>query len=94
MVIDWYWHSLTKDKREEGLTIFQVHKEALNGGFYTKALTKYEEMSIASILRDGLRLERKQVMKGGTRSWRWFWNGPEPENVGAWYDGFIIEDKK
>jgi len=77
LVADWYWHELKDTDREKGITITQVHK-IINGGFIHKALNKFEEMAIASILKDGLKLEKRREMVSGVRATRWYYTGTEP----------------
>lgn len=73
-VEDWYNTKLTPSQRGAGITIFQVYRDAMHAGWSTKPMTKYEEMSIADILKNFLHLERKQVMKEGKRMVKWFNN--------------------
>ena len=72
LIFEWYYTTLTKTQREDGITINQVHKMVLNGGFGGKTMTKWEEMSIGDILKNHLRLSKKQVMRDNVRIVRWF----------------------
>lgn len=74
LIADWYWNILTDDQRRVGITIDQVFRQALHGGFSGKPKTKYEEMSIAIILKDYIRLTKRQSMVNGIRTSRWFVN--------------------
>lgn len=74
-VEEWYMHLELEDKKK-GITVHQVHKGALNGNFTTK-MTRSDEMSIAAILRDHMKFEKRQNMTNGIRATRWY----EPEYV-------------
>lgn len=80
MVIHWYWNERTKEQRQEGITVTDVYK-VISGSFIHKAMTKFDEMNIAGILRDGLGLQKRQVMMNGSRMMRWYYIGEEPEGV-------------
>lgn len=71
-VVHWYYSTLQDTGRRMGITSFQVLRDALCGGFLNRAITKSEQMSIANILRDTLRLERRQVMEAGERMMKWY----------------------
>lgn len=71
-VVHWYYSVLQDEGRARGVTVFQVIRDALHGGFMNRGITKSEQMGIASILRDFMGLEHKQVMEGGERAWKWF----------------------
>ena len=72
LVSHWYANTLSSAAKENGITIYQVYKEAMNNNFVSKPLDKYTEMSIAGILKDTLCLIRKRKMVDGVNSWRWF----------------------
>lgn len=73
LVWEWFHNGLKKSERDDGITIFQVYKEVLHGGFTPgKPMTKYDEMSIAGILRLTLGLVKKQRMINGIRATKWF----------------------
>ncbi len=74
MVADWY-QRLEGDKRKYGITIYQVFRDALHGGFPGKPMNKYEEMSISSMLKEVLELEPRREMKDGVRQMRWYTKG-------------------
>lgn len=78
LVADWYWKELSIGDRVWGITVTQVYK-VMSGGYIHRAMTKSEQMNIASILRDKLSLERRQVMTGGSRVWRWYRKEGEPD---------------
>lgn len=76
-VCAWY-QGLGMEKKNEGVTITQVYKEALHTGYTGKSMAKWEEMSIGSILRISLNLVRRQRMSDGIRAVRYFpQNAPE-----------------
>jgi len=71
-VTEWYYTVLSEKDRIDGISIEQVYKNCLHGGFASKPMGKFEEMSISSILRDSIKLERRQIMRNGCRMTRWF----------------------
>lgn len=77
LVISWYYTELKVGDRRAGITVNQVHK-VINGGYAHKAITKTEEMSIAAILREELRLEKRRVMIGDSKVTKWY---PEDGSV-------------
>lgn len=72
LITDWYYNKLDKKKREEGIIIFQVYRDALCGGYPSKIMSKYDEMSIADTLKSYMKLIKRQTMTNGIRSMRWF----------------------
>lgn len=73
-IIRWYYKDINQDTREDGITINQVYR-ALHGNFPNQLMKKYEEMTIGNILKNVLNLDKKQVMRDGVRSVRWFRKG-------------------
>lgn len=71
IITGWYVNELSAKAREEGITIPQVYKDALNRGFVSKPLNKYDEMQIADTLKRVLKLEKKRTMVAGFQSIRW-----------------------
>lgn len=71
IITEWYMKHVDDDDQEKGITIHRVYKEALHGGFSSRPMSKFEEMSIATVLRDYLHLVRKQRMEDGVRVWVW-----------------------
>ena len=72
IVIDWYHHQLSKQGRLEGVT----PRDAFMGAYHAgdkiqRQMNKYEEMQIATIFREGLKLikMRKQVNNIQTNRW-------------------------
>lgn len=72
IVADWYFNKLTVDQRRAGITIHQAHRDALNGGFQTKPMTRTEEMSMADILRATLMLRKEREMVERVRITRYY----------------------
>lgn len=73
LVMDWYFNALNDKDRNEGITILQVHIGAFGNQFGgSKKMQKYEEMSIANILKDVLKLEKKYNSRNGIRTIRWY----------------------
>lgn len=72
LVQDWYYNKLTNIEREQGITINQVYKEVLHGGFTpSRPIDKKTEMIIGDILRT-TGLEKKRVMKDKVQLNRYF----------------------
>ena len=72
LIIDWYFEKLMESSRKEGITTFQAYRDALNGGYPSRPMNKFEEMSIARVLKDTLSLTKKRVMSEGMRAMRWY----------------------
>ncbi len=72
VIVTWYHELLTDDQREQGITVNQVYRDAMNGSFPSKLMGKYDEMKIADVLRNILDLQNKQIMIRGIRTRRWF----------------------
>lgn len=71
-VIDWYTTQLTYDQRAEGITVSQAYQGAIlknmsNG----RSMSKFDEMSIADILKTTMKLEKRRSMRNGIRVWKW-----------------------
>lgn len=71
-IVDWYYEKLSEVARSEGVTIHQVYRDALNGGFVSKMHNKFDEMKIAGVLKDILKLKRKRIKNKKIRAWRWY----------------------
>lgn len=82
LISDWYWNKLTILQRKEGITIHQVYRDVLCGGFPTRSINKHEEMSISSTLKDAMRLEKRQVMRDYVRIVRWYNPKEEVDELG------------
>ncbi len=72
-IVDWYWNKLTADERARGITITQAHSDALNGSMsFGKSMNKFQEMSIANILRNTLHLTKKRKELNGAKITKWY----------------------
>lgn len=71
-VQDWYYSALTSVQRGEGITTFQVYRDALHNGFSPRPMTKYEEMTIADMLKNFMNLEKRRTMIDTKRAWKWY----------------------
>ncbi len=71
LIADWYYNKLSDPDRDKGITIHMVYRDALNGGFNTRPLDRYNEMKIAEVLKL-LGLTKRRAMTEGYRMWRWF----------------------
>ncbi len=71
-IYDWYFGVLTEREREEGITTRMAYEKAiLKGSGFGKEMTRLEEMVIGSLFRN-LKLEKKRVMSGGNRYYRYY----------------------
>jgi hypothetical protein len=71
-VSDWYWNALTPLHRKSGITTFQVYRDALHNGFSPRPMTRFEEMNISDMLRNFMKLTKKQIGEEAKRELRWF----------------------
>ena len=72
-IVEWYWNKLTRDERAKGITITQAYSEALNGSMsFGKSMNKFQEMSIANILRSTLKLTKKRKELNGAKITKWY----------------------
>lgn len=72
LIAHWYFNKLTDSDREQGITVYQVYRDAINGGMVSKALSKYDEMDIADVLKNSLKLNKRRKSVDGIQSMRWF----------------------
>jgi putative DNA primase/helicase len=72
IISEWYYSKVSDSDQEEGVTIDRCFKEALHGNFVTKPITKFEQMSIATVFREVLKLDKRRAMIGGQQSTRWY----------------------
>jgi putative DNA primase/helicase len=72
-IYQWYWKTLGDTERAEGITTRDAYVIGVqHGSAFGKEMGRLEEMIIGSILRDGLKLERKRSMDNGSRSYRYY----------------------
>lgn len=71
-IVSWYHSKLSINQKIEGIVVTQVYRDAMNGGFVSKMLNKFDEMKIADVLKNTLNLERRRIMVSNARTWRWF----------------------
>jgi putative DNA primase/helicase len=77
IIAEWY-AQLPEIDRLQGISIHRVYKEVLNGNMPGhKPMSKYEQMQIGEVLRLGLRLDKRQVMRFKVRTMLWFRQGDE-----------------
>lgn len=69
VITEWYF-SIDYERQKRGISIHNVFKEALRGGV-NRSMNKYEEMSIAVVLKEHLKLVRKHRMVSGVRMPLW-----------------------
>lgn len=79
LVSNWYWNVIDAKTRLDGITIHQVYRDALNNHYPTRPMTKWDEMSIADILKNHLKLLKKPTNRGKVRAIHWF--NPDEEVV-------------
>ena len=71
LVVAWY-RDLASGAKSEGITIHMVFKDVYGMSFSSRPITKAEEMGIAGILKDTLKLTKRREMKDGVRCIRWY----------------------
>ena len=80
-IVEWYYNDpFNTKKQDEGITIQQVYEQALS---QFGAMKKYEEMAIADVLRNKLKLKKLRKYIDGAQRTRWF-----PENTPLSLDDF------
>jgi hypothetical protein len=80
MIIAWYYEKLTAQDRNNGVTIYQVYRDAINNGYPGKPLDKYNEMRISEVLRNTLHLNRERKRIGGAFTSVWMQTVKEEVN--------------
>lgn len=68
-VVDWYMQ-LSESDKQKGVSVDEAAKQALHTGF-AGPINRIEQMSIANIFREVLKLQKKQTMVNGIRRVRW-----------------------
>lgn len=72
-VAEWYYDQEDRLQYIDGLSTYEIHAGVFNGGFTGgRAMTKYEEMNLSNILHNGLGLEKRRVVRGNMRVYKWF----------------------
>lgn len=72
-IYDWYHRVLGDKERADGITTRMAYVGGVHGGsLFGKEMGRLEEMVIGSILKDGLKLEKRRVMDSGARYYRYF----------------------
>lgn len=69
-VINWYM-KLTPHLRDQGITVEQTFREAMNSGF-SGTMTRMVEMGLADVLKTVLLLEKRRGLIGGIRQTKWY----------------------
>lgn len=87
VVEEWYG-GLTLDEKQKGITVHQVHKNALGGTF--QKMNRSDEMSIASILKNHMKMGKIQNSINGIRAVRWY----EPSFIPGNFVGQQEEQQK
>lgn len=87
-IIQWYFEKLTEEQRANGISVDQVYRDAL-GNAFGKMHNKYDEMRIAGVLRDILKLEKRQTTFNSVRTRRYF-NPLKPIRTEITVDDFDI----
>lgn len=72
IITEWYY-GLKEDEVKQGITINRVYKEVLNNNMPSfKPLSSWDQRQIATVLKYGLKLEKRQITINGARQVRWF----------------------
>lgn len=83
LICDWYVNKLSQNAKSEGITVYQVYRDAICSGFVGKPLDRWMEMSIGDTLRNALRLEKRRKMVNDIQSMRWFQKGAKEMDFGV-----------
>lgn len=70
-VVNWYMQHLTPRLRDEGVTVDDAFKNALNAGF-SGPIPRLVEMGLCDIFKSVLKLEKRRGMIAGIRQTRWY----------------------
>jgi len=81
IISEWYLYELSKEVRDTGITVYQVYKDCLHRGFVSKPMAKWEEMQIANVLKEYLKLKKDYVLRDGMRSTRWMPGDNIPDDL-------------
>lgn len=92
-IVEWY-EKLSMREKENGITIRQVYSLVIIvTTFSSKPLDKWQEMKIANVLKNVLKLEKRKVRIDGVQQKRWFQQGIEINNENlSVIQGIIDED--
>lgn len=72
-IYHWYWQKLGDVEREAGITSREAYVHGVqNGSAFGREMSRIDEMIISSILRDGLKLDRRRGMNEGSRYYRYY----------------------
>ncbi len=72
-VVDWYMTQTDELLRNNGVSVQQAYNGAiLRGGTSYKSMPKWEEQSVANILKDVLKLEQRRTKRNGSRQVRYY----------------------
>lgn len=73
VIAEWYYTGLNDAQREEGISTRQAYIFAVKRGYGDASeMSRSDEMTIGSILREGLKLERKRAMINGLRFYMYY----------------------
>ena len=72
LIADWYFNRLKPLDRQEGITVYQVYRDALHGGMVGKPMDKNMEMQISSVLKEFMNLTKDRKSINGQQLTRWF----------------------
>jgi len=81
VISEWYLYEIGKEIRDAGVTIYQVYKDCLHRGFVSRPMAKWEEMQIANVLKDDLKLLKKDTIRDGVRATRWMPSTYTPDDL-------------
>lgn len=72
-IYNWYWKTLGSLEREAGITTRDAYVMGVQkGSAFGREMGRLEEITIGSMLRDGLKLERRRTMNEGSRYYRYY----------------------
>lgn len=94
-IYNWYFSELSDYQRMEGVTTEEAYKSGVQKNVpFAKEMTKIDSMIIGSILRSSLKLQKKQIMRGGYRVWRYYPTAESKKLAPSVFDREMEHNKK
>lgn len=73
IIYEWFYKKLGEEERSAGITTREAYINGVHGGsLFGKEMGRLDEMIISSILKDGLKLEKRRITTSGARYYRYF----------------------
>lgn len=72
-IYNWYWKKLGNTEREAGITTRDAYVMGVqNGSAFGREMSRIDEIMVGSMLREGLKLDRRRIMNEGSRYYRYY----------------------